>query len=251
MTQYGFYFDQSRCIGCNACVVVCKQWNNLSPGPLKWKRAYQWEKGIFPNIRVHFLALPCYHCEKPMCLKACPSGAIYKEEKYGAVLIDSKKCTGDRKCWEACPYGSIVFASDKQGEVASKCTMCIDRLEEGKKPICVLSCSMRAVEFGPIDELVARFGNLKQLEDMPSGDITHPSVVFKPHEPKKIIIPWDAKKAVELWKKRGPNIPDNAPDIFEKLENLTEIPPDTIGRNKLVLKAKDVEEFMYYTTDDD
>ena len=251
MRQHGFYFDQNRCVGCNACVAACKQWHNLPPGPQKWVRVYQWEKGAFPQTRLHFLSIPCYHCARPVCALACPNQAISKEEKYGAVLIDPKKCTGNRKCWQACPYGSIVFASDRSGEVAGKCTMCIDRLEQGKKPICVLSCSMRALEFGPRDELASRFGDLQQLDDMPSPRITQPSVVFKASDPKTAILPWDAKKAMDLWKKRGPYAPADAPDLFQREQELTRLSPGTIGRDRLVLKAAKAEDFMYYTTDND
>lgn len=250
MDQHGFYFDQSRCIGCNACVAACKQWNNLPPGPQKWMRVYQWEKGAFPNIRLHFLAISCYHCQKPVCMQVCPNQAIYKEEPCGAVLIDSNKCQGERKCWKACPYGSIVFVSDRPGEIASKCSMCLDRLKEGKKPICVLSCSMRALEFGPMDPLISRFGDLCQLEDLPSPRITTPSVIFKVRDDKKTILPWDVGKAMKLWKKRGPHAPD-APDLFQNTEAFTRIPPQSIGRDRLVLKAKNADEFMYYTTDND
>lgn len=251
MTQYGFYFDQSRCIGCNACTVSCKQWHQLPPGPRKWMRVYQWETGAFPEVRVHFLAIPCYHCERPVCMKACPSGAISKEEKYGAVLIDSSKCTGSRRCWKACPYGSILFASDSPEEKASKCTMCIDRLEDGKAPICVLSCSMRALEFGPIDQLASQHGHLRQLEEMPPGELTRPAVVFKRSQGKQPIIPWDARHALRLWKERGPDAPPEAPALFGNLSDVMEVPPATVGRDRLVLKPRNVEELMYYTTDDD
>jgi anaerobic dimethyl sulfoxide reductase subunit B (iron-sulfur subunit) len=247
--QYGFFFDQSRCVGCNACVVSCKQWHDLPPGPQKWMRVYQWEKGAFPKTRVHFLAISCYHCRKPVCLEACPNRAIYKEEKYGAVLIDPGKCKGSRQCWKACPYGAIVFASDRPGEPASKCGMCLDRLEQKKKPICVLSCSLRALEFGPMDEMISRFGHLQQLEEMPSPNITFPSVVFKAQEMKKAILPWDMKRAMELWKKRGPH--NVGPSLYQSLEDFTRIPPGTIGRDRLVLKAENAAEFMYRTTDDD
>jgi anaerobic dimethyl sulfoxide reductase subunit B (iron-sulfur subunit) len=92
-----------------------------------------------------------------------------------------------------------MFARDIPGEKASKCTLCIDRLEEGKPPICVLSCSMRALEFGPLEELIAQFGPRRELEEMPSGDVTHPAVVFKPSQPKKQIVPWEANRALSLW----------------------------------------------------
>ncbi len=251
MVQYGFYFDQSRCIGCNACSVACKQWHQISPGPEKWMRVYQWEKGAFPDIQVRFLAIPCYHCEKPMCARSCPNGAIYKEDRYGAVLIDPDKCKGERKCWKGCPYGSILFASDWPGEKASKCTMCIDRLEEVKAPICVLSCSMRALEFGPIDELKKKYGEIRELEEMPRPHITEPSVVFKPPEGKKKILAWDAEKALGLWKSRGPYAPEGAPDLFDRVEDVTQVSVSRIGRDRLVLKAENVKELMYFTTDDD
>jgi anaerobic dimethyl sulfoxide reductase subunit B len=251
MVQYGFYFDQSRCIGCNACSVACKQWHQISPGPEKWMRVYQWEKGAFPDIRVRFLAIPCYHCEKPMCARSCPNGAIYKEDRYGAVLIDPDKCKGERRCWKGCPYGSILFASDRPGEKASKCTMCIDRLKEGKTPICVLSCSMRALEFGPIHELKKKYGEIRELEEMPPPRVTEPSVVFKPPEGKKKILAWDAEKALGLWKGRGPYAPEGAHDLFDRVEDVVHVPAGTAGRDRLVLKAGSVEELMFYTTDDD
>jgi len=214
-------------------------------------RVYQWEKGSFSNQRLYFLAIPCYHCERPVCAKACPNSAIFKEERYGAVLLDSRKCRGSRKCWAVCPYGSITFASDQPGERGSKCTMCIDRLEEGKNPICVLSCSTRAFEFGPIDELANKFGQLRELEEMPSGDVTRPSVVFKPPQPKRQIIPWDAEKALNLWRNRVLLPSENTPHIFKNGEDVTHIHPNTIGKDHLVLKAKNVEDLMYYTTDYD
>ena len=135
MTQYGFFIDTGRCTGCNACVVACKQWYDIEPGPAKPIRLYQWEKGAFPNIDLRVLPLMCLHCEHPRCLDACEHRAIYKEEKYGAVLVDHEKCQGDRNCYAACPYGSPQFLSDDSGEKMLKCTMCYDRLEQANSSI--------------------------------------------------------------------------------------------------------------------
>jgi anaerobic dimethyl sulfoxide reductase subunit B (iron-sulfur subunit) len=170
MAQYGFLIDLSRCIGCNACVIGCKQWHDVAPGPEKWMRVYQWEKGAFPQIDLRVLPIPCFHCEIPVCAEACPNKAIYKEEKWGAVLVDPEKCTGTRNCFEACPYGSPQFAGDETGLKMSKCNMCVDRLVDGLAPLCVLSCSMRALEFGPIDELMKKYGEKRQTEAMPRKD---------------------------------------------------------------------------------
>jgi anaerobic dimethyl sulfoxide reductase subunit B len=251
MTQYGFYIDQSRCIGCNTCTVACMQWHDIQPGSVRWMRVYQWEKGVFPHTRLHILPVSCYHCEKPVCQEACPNGAISKEEKYGAVLVDPEKCRGSRKCWKACPYGSPQYEGDEPGRKMSKCNMCIDRLEQGAKPMCVVSCSMRALEFGPLEELVRKYGNLRRLEDMPKETFTQPAVVFKPADPKVSVIPYDAARALKLWQKRQPHQGEPLPDIFSNETEVTAAPEEIAGRNKLVLKPKNSEELKYYTTDNE
>jgi anaerobic dimethyl sulfoxide reductase subunit B len=251
MTQYGFFFDQSRCTGCNTCTLACMQWHDIKPGPVRWMRVYQWEKGAFPNTRLNILTVPCYHCENPVCIAACSHEAIYKETKFGAVLVDREKCSGDRNCWKACPYGAPQFEGDEPGRKMSKCNMCIDRLEQGGKPICVVSCSMRALEFGPIEKLVQKYGKLRMLEDMPKDSITLPAVVFKPADPRIPVLPWDSSKALKLWQKRQPHQGELLPDIFTLESEVTEAPQDIIGRNRLVLKAKNSIELKYYTTDNE
>ncbi len=252
MKQYGFFIDQSRCIGCNTCTVACKQSHDIPPNSVKWMRVYQWEKGIFPNARLHILPIMCLHCKNPICIKACTDNAIYKEQKYGAVLVDADRCEcqGTRKCWQACPYGAPQFDGDGPGKM-SKCNMCIERLEQGLKPICVLSCSMRALEFGLLEELENKYGNLKRLEDMPKESITEPSVVFKAIDPKQDIIPWNPVEALHLWQKRQHHEGQPLPDVIANISDVTGVSHKIVGRNKLVLKAKNCQELMYYTTDNE
>jgi anaerobic dimethyl sulfoxide reductase subunit B (iron-sulfur subunit) len=240
MTQYGFYIDLSRCIGCKACSASCKQWHHISPGPIRWMRVYQWETGAFPSTELHMLPIMCFHCEKPVCADACPNKAIYKESKYGAMLIDQSKCQGKRKCWKACPYGSPQFNGDESDLLMSKCNMCADRLDKGLKPICVLSCSMRALEFGPIDLLRQKYGNINQIEEMPQSSIT-----------KKNIVPWNHDQALNLWQKRHADTGEAIPDIFADKDDVIHLPENVIHPNKLILKAKTAEEMMFYTMDDE
>jgi anaerobic dimethyl sulfoxide reductase subunit B (iron-sulfur subunit) len=244
--QHGFFFDQSRCSGCRACTLACKSWHNLPAGPLKYLKIYEYEKGVFPYVRIHFQWIPCFHCEEPACIISCPTGAIYKEEKYGAVLLDSEKCDGCRLCYDACPYGAPVFECDEIGIKAQKCTMCIDRLEMDLKPICVLACPNRALDFGPLNFLMDKYSACRDLEDLPSSQATQPAVVFKPHARKQQLITYNAKRAMELFMRRDP-----LPEVFKSSDKITEIHRRTVGRNALVIKHKSVDSLMRYTRSDD
>jgi anaerobic dimethyl sulfoxide reductase subunit B (iron-sulfur subunit) len=247
MPQYGFFYNQDRCNDCRACVVSCKTWNGLPAGPVKWARIFEWEKGTFPNVRLHFLFAPCYHCENPVCVDAA-NGAMYKEEKYGAVLIDPDKAKSIdlRKANEACPYGAIQFDSDAMDATASKCTMCIDRLEQGMIPICVETCRERALDFGPLDDMISKYGTNRDLEDVSSSATAMPAIIFKPHVVKKQLIPYDVNKALELLAKRDP-----LPPVFSSPSDATEIPVGMIGRDKPVFHPKNVQEAMRTTKNDE
>ncbi len=249
MTQYGFFIDQSRCIGCNSCTVSCMQWHDIQPGSIRWMRVQTWEEGAFPNTRNHILPVNCYQCREPLCLKACKQKAISKEPDFGAVLVDSAACTGCRSCWKACPYGAPQFDGDALGKPMSKCDMCIDRLREGQLPICVRSCSMRALDFGPLDELKEKYGDLQALPGMPNPKVPQPSVVFKPAADKTQVVKYDAEKALKLWQQRSPYAPEQT--MFDDPRQIQAPPLEIVGRNKLQLKAKTAIEKQYYATDDD
>jgi len=241
MEQYGFLFDQSRCSGCRTCAVACKTWNGLPPGPLKYLKIYEYESGIFPDILLNFHWIPCFHCESPSCIDVCPRGAIFKEDKFGAVLIDNDKCIGCRECYQICPYGAPVFESDKSGVKAHKCDMCIDRLNVGLKPICVLSCPNRALDFGPLKSLVNIYGNVRDLKDLPDSQITHPAIVFKPHYEKKLLVTYNSEKARKLM---GISSPIAKAATYQAEKEL-------IGRSRLILKHNNVASLMYSTRNDE
>ena len=129
---------------------------------------------------------------------------------------------------------------------AQKCNMCIDRLETGLKPICVLACPNRALDFGPLSLLRSRYGNNAELEDLPQSNTTKPSVVFKCHASKRQLVTYDAKRAMELFMRRDP-----LPVVFQASDNITVVPAQMIGRDKLVIKHKTSESFMRYTQSDE
>lgn len=89
--QIGFYYDQSRCIGCDACVAACRSWNELKPEEPDIIELSSSERGEFPKVSLSHLFSPCLHCAEPRCAWVCPAEAITKNED-GVVVADREKC---------------------------------------------------------------------------------------------------------------------------------------------------------------
>ncbi len=179
--QLGFYFDQSRCSGCLTCVVACKDWHDVPAGPVFWRRVTSTEKGRFPDLSVSFLSLSCLHCAEPSCAEACPAGAISKRKEDGIVVVDQETCLGTEicgsPCQTACPYRIPQFGVEPAAKM-QKCDLCSGRWKEGKKPVCVAGCPMRALDAGPLDQMEARYGKAQEAEGFTCKG-TGPSIVFK------------------------------------------------------------------------
>lgn len=185
MTQQGFYFDSSRCTGCKTCELTCKDYNDLGTDIL-FRRIYDFEGGTWSQDKtgawtntsfVYHVSNSCNHCNNPACLEMCPQDAYTKDEETGLVYNDPEKCIGCGTCVEACPYDAPRIDSEKG--IAVKCDGCIDRVKEGKKPICVDACLLRCLEFGDIEELRAQYGDLAQLAPLPDPSQTGPNLTMK------------------------------------------------------------------------
>jgi len=178
--QMGFYFDQSRCIGCYTCVLACKEWHNTSSGSVSWRRVDTLEEGRFPQVFVAHLSLSCLHCAQPKCIPACPNDAIIKRAEDGIVVVDQERCMPNCGfCREACPYKAPQFG-DEQGALMQKCDLCLDRLVRGEKPICIEVCPLRALDAGPLEELMRRHGTVRIAAGFPDLEDVEPSIVFTP-----------------------------------------------------------------------
>ena len=94
--------------------------------------------GEFENTFMMYLPRLCEHCLNPTCVAACPSGAIYKREEDGIVLIDQDKCRGWRMCVSACPYKKIYY--NWQTGKSEKCIFCYPRIEAGEPTVCSETC---------------------------------------------------------------------------------------------------------------
>ena len=186
--QIGFYFDQTRCTGCGACQVTCKDWHDLPAGSRNWMRVQYTEMGKFPNVFVGYLIAPCYHCQHPPCVHACPVAAIEKRDVDGIVIVDSHKCLGNIdcpiKCFKACPYGAPQFGEEK-GAKMNKCDYCLDRWVANKLPACVEACPTRALDAGSMETLADRHGRGLEAVGFDYKNHTKPAVVLK-SKPVKI-----------------------------------------------------------------
>lgn len=107
MTKYGMVIDLHRCVGCSACVIACKNENNLQEG-VAWSNRITRTVGTFPNVKYYYIPTLCNHCDNAPCVKGCPTSAMHKNEQ-GMTVHDPSKCIGCRYCMARCPYGVISF----------------------------------------------------------------------------------------------------------------------------------------------
>ncbi|MCL1799025.1 MAG: 4Fe-4S dicluster domain-containing protein [Eggerthellaceae bacterium] len=179
MGQLGFYFNQDDCVGCHTCQIACKDYHNLEIGVL-YRNVESYETGDYPTPGLYHYAKTCNHCERPLCVASCPSGAMYIAED-GTVQQDPELCIGDKACVDACPYGVPQYlpATMKVG----KCDACAELRAEGHNPACIDACNMRVLEFGALDELRAKHPGKQLVSDLPilpSSSQTGPSTIIYP-----------------------------------------------------------------------
>lgn len=151
--------DVTKCIGCQECVVACKNANNLAAEvPRIWHKndglsADNWTS-ILQKADKHYIRKQCRHCLEPACASACPVGALHQTPE-GAVVYDSDICLGCRYCMMACPYGIPRYEWDEPVPYVRKCILCYDKIKNGQQPACTEVCSKEATIFGDRDQLIA------------------------------------------------------------------------------------------------
>ena len=167
----GFFTDTTVCIGCKACEVACKEWNQLPAAEggmptlsgdsydntrrldgIHWRHVRFVEQFTPDRSQGRWLLMSdvCKHCVRAGCLEVCPTGAIVRTE-FDTVVIQSDVCNGCRDCMAACPFG--VIGVNPASGTAQKCTLCYDRLQAGLQPACSKACPTESIRFGPISDL--------------------------------------------------------------------------------------------------
>lgn len=175
MAARGFFTDTTLCIGCKACEVACKQWNQLPDdgflftamsydntvqlGASTWRHVAFIERpvalsnqdaGAFSWL---FSSDVCKHCVRAGCLESCPTGAILRTE-FDSVYVQPDICNGCGYCVVNCPFG-VIDRREDDGR-AWKCTLCYDRLREDMTPACAKACPTASIQFGELPELHRR-----------------------------------------------------------------------------------------------
>ena len=211
--KLGLVIDLDTCVGCHACAVSCKEWNTGGyPAPLTdqdpygaevtgtWLNrihSYELEAQIGPAGveevgRTVYFPRSCLHCDNAPCVTVCPTGASFKREEDGIVLVDEDKCFGCGLCAWACPYGAREL--DSGTGTMKKCTLCVDRItdqsldEAERVPACVQACPASARHFGDladpeseVSKLVAERGGYDLMPEMDCA----PTNKYLPPRPRK------------------------------------------------------------------
>ncbi len=161
--------DTTKCIGCRACQVACKSWNDLQGGKATFSDSWsnprylssnQYTRIIFREISQpdgtlawHFIPRRCMHCNDPACASVCPVGALTKLPD-GPVVYDDGKCIGCRYCMMACPFQIPKFQWESAVPLVRKCTFCADRQAIGLAPACTTTCPTGTLLFGDRAQLL-------------------------------------------------------------------------------------------------
>jgi formate dehydrogenase iron-sulfur subunit len=180
--RMGFFTDTSVCIGCKACEVACKEWNQVPEDGLVFTgESYDNTGGLGANTWRHVAFIEqdrplrvgdgddgdpfrwlmssdvCKHCTHSACLDVCPTGAIIRTE-LGTVVVQEDVCNGCGYCVPACPFGVLDKREIEDDGRVWKCTLCYDRTREGMTPACAQACPTESIQYGPLDELRERAG---------------------------------------------------------------------------------------------
>lgn len=146
--RYAMMIELDRCIGCQACVSVCKERWDSGPGAARdWVRSFGHGARSEGNVGLTFYPGLCNHCDDHPCTEDCPTQATYANEQ-GVVVVDPEVCIGCGNCVPKCPYGAR--RPDERKRIVEKCNFCAPYVARGQQPACVETCLAECRHFGDI-----------------------------------------------------------------------------------------------------
>jgi len=165
----GVLTDLTRCVGCSACVMACKEVNGLPQGETDRLSATSW--CAVKREQDTWVRRQCMHCIDPACVAVCPVAALHKTPE-GTVAYDEDRCIGCRYCMIGCPFGVPRYTWDSPYPRIQKCILCLDeRLRRGEEPACTSACPSGAIVFGDRDELIEEAH--ERIAAAPQGYLDH------------------------------------------------------------------------------
>ena len=180
MADIAAVIDLTKCVNCRSCVIACKDEFAINDYPpyssgmpftgQKWMHVEEVERGAFPKVRFTSIPILCQHCDNAPCIAAATGGAVYKRPD-GIVVIDPVKSKGQKQIVDSCPYGVIFWNEEKQ--IPQKCTFCLQRLDKGGVPRCMLACPSGAINIG-------EYGKLDEYMRMGEAEWFHPEYGAQP-----------------------------------------------------------------------
>jgi protein NrfC len=150
--HYAMVIRQNHCVDCELCVKACGKTNNVPSYGYRTTILEQSRPIGLGKIERDFVPLLCNHCNRPPCVRVCPTKATYKNKENGIVMMEYKKCIGCKTCMAACPYNARYF--NEEIRAVDKCNFCFDtRLSKGKKDTaCVEACPAKVRVFGNLSD---------------------------------------------------------------------------------------------------
>lgn len=144
--------DTEKCLACKSCEIACA---------LVHSKSKVLEEAIAESPRPQRMVtveavaefgvpIQCRHCETPLCIEICPTGAIQRRSEQEPVVVVQELCIGCKLCMLICPFGMLQI--DSEGRAIIKCDMCLERMEKGQEPACVEACPTQALKLVSLEE---------------------------------------------------------------------------------------------------